>query len=87
MIKISDATVEITEQTLRELLKAVEDTKKETTFTNDPIPGGDMNLETYREFKKKRGEILVESRYSPIKFLISLETAKNTQESLGYRLN
>jgi phage terminase small subunit len=60
-IKVKDASVSLTEQTLRELLKAVEAAK-----------------EIGRE------EVMVESPWSEISFLIHTEIKEHTQESEGY---
>lgn len=57
----SPMTVKMTEQTLRELLKAIEKAKN-----------------------AKGDRVLVESHYSNVKFLISIETKPKSMESLGY---
>lgn len=60
-IKVKDASVSLTEQTLRELLGAVDAAK-----------------EIGRE------EVMVESSWSEISFLIHTEIKEHTQESMGY---
>lgn len=86
MIKIEKATISITEQTVRELLSAIEETKKTIKFTDDPIPDGDMSVSDLNLHKKRRGTILVQSMFSDIKFEIALEKRPQSQESLGYHL-
>jgi len=88
MIKTRDAEVYLTEQTVKELMRAIEKAKNEVEFTDEPFPKGDMSESQYVEERKKRGTILVKSNFSDIDFVISLDTCKDrpTQESLGYRL-
>ena len=86
MIQVKQGTVKLTEQTVRELLSAIEEAKKVTTFTNDPLPDGDMDTETFIRLKRERGEILVRSQYSGIEYAIGIEKRPHTQESLGYKL-
>ena len=86
MIEIEKAQVYITEQTVKELMAAIEKAKEETEFISEPMSDEDMDQETHRAGMRKRGTIFVESRYSRISFKIYLETEPNTQESLGYRL-
>lgn len=87
MIEINEAIIHLTEQTLRELLSAVEKAKKDMTFTTELYPKGDMSVETKIKLDRERGKILVESPWSKEKFLISVEINPNTQESLGYKLH
>ena len=66
VIQNTKFTVELTEQTVKELLLAIEKAKKDSGLSI--------------------ANINVESKYSSVKFNISLETKPHTQESLGYRL-
>jgi hypothetical protein len=86
MIYVTGAKVKITEQTVRELLSAIEEAKEITTFTNDPLPDGDMDTEMHLRLMRERGEIVVQSRYSDIEFSIDIEKRPHSQESLGYQL-
>lgn len=86
MIKVDKGTVHLTEQTIKEIQIAIEKAKKELTFTNDPMPDGDMDTKTFQKLKAQRGEILVQSSYSGIDFSVSVEKFPHTQESLGYKL-
>ena len=86
MIQVKQGTVKLTEQTVRELLFAIEEAKKVTTFTNDPLPEGDMGTETFIRLERERGKILVKSLYSGIEYAIDIEKKPQTQESLGYKL-
>ena len=86
MIQVTEATVKLTEQTVRELLSAVEEAKKITTFTNDPLPEGVMDTGTHTRFMRERGEIAVRSQYDNIEYQIEIEKRPHSQESLGYRL-
>lgn len=86
MIIAKSAEVRITEQTVRELMRAIEQVKEEVEFTREPMEDCDMSEKQYIEEKKKRGEILVRSSFSKIEFIISVEIKEKTQESLGYKL-
>jgi len=91
MIKVKSAQVHLNEQTIKELMKAMEQAKTEVEFTNEPIPDGDMSESDYVEEMKKRGRLTVRSLYSPIEYIIRLDTVviteeRSTQESLGYKL-
>lgn len=87
MIRINDAEVQLTEQTVKELISAIKKAKDEIEFTTDPIPNGDMSINTFHQEQKKRGIIKVKSEFSSIKYKIILETGPNeNQESLGYKL-
>ena len=91
MIKVKSAQVNLNEQTVKELMKAMEKAKTEVEFTNAPMPEGDMNVRDYIEEKKKRGILTVRSLYSDIEYVIQLDTVavvedRETQESLGYKL-
>ncbi len=86
MIQIEKGVVNITEQTIKELVAAIEKARIETNFSNEPMPNGEMDQETFKAVMRMRGTIFVESEYSGISFKIHLETKPNTQESLGYRL-
>lgn len=87
MITIKAGTVHITEQTVHELLRAIEEAKKITIFTESPMPDGDMEIDYYIRCKRERGSILVKTPFSDIEFEVSLETKPHTQESLGYELD
>ncbi len=86
MLTINKGTLKLTEQTVKELMWAIEEAKKETTFTDDPMPNDDMDMDTYYRLKRERGEIFVSSEYAPLDFFISLEVRPNSQESVGYSL-
>ncbi len=86
IVTIKKGTLKITEQSIKELIWAIEKAKNETTFTDDPMPDSDMSTDTFYRLKRERGEILVTSEYAPIDFLISLEVHPNSQESVGYKL-
>ncbi len=87
MIQINEATISITERTVRELLAAIEEAKKVTKFTDEPLPDlDDMNDSTRIGLMRERGTIKVSSRYEYIEYNIALETKPKTQESIGYRL-
>ncbi len=86
MITVEKAEVRLTEQTLREMLRAVDEVKEHTCFTNKPMPDGDMDSNTFHRLRMERGFITIESHYSGIRYLISLEVVNETQESLGYKV-
>jgi len=85
MIKITSGTIYLTETTVRELIKAIEEAKKITKFTDKPLPDGDMSREDLIREKRKRGHILVKSPYTNIEYEIDLEQ-RPYSESLGYKL-
>lgn len=87
MIKVKNAEVQLTEQTVKELMWAIENAKKEVEFITEPIPNGnDMPKDYVIQEQKKRGIIRVRSEYSGIEYIIRLEVELHTQESLGYKL-
>lgn len=86
MIKVKSGTVSLTEQTVKEIMRAIEEAKKVTEFTDEPMPEGDMDTGSYIRLKRERGTILVKSPFMEIEYSISLETKPQTQESAGYKL-
>lgn len=87
MIKIRNAEVQLTEQTVKELMWAIEKAKKKAEFAIDPIPNGNIIPKGYViQEQKKRGIITVRSEYSGIEYIIQLEVKPKSQESLGYKL-
>lgn len=92
MIKIEKATVTMTEQTVREIARIIEEVKSRTKdqlrtqFTDEPMPNEDMSSETYLRLQKERGIITIASDYSGIKFEVHIEKKPHTQESVGYHL-
>ena len=85
-VEIKKATITLTEQTVREIVAAMEKARLGRTFTCDPMPTGDMSSDTYRAEQEKRGVIFVGSEYSPYEFRVLLEVRPHSQESAGYRL-
>jgi len=85
MITVRDAEVSLTEQTIREILRAIELVKAGTEFTNEAMPDKLAEGEGIIE-EKKRGIIRIKSPYSKISFKVRIETKPQTQESLGYKL-
>lgn len=65
-VQINRATIRITEQSLKEIIR-VADAFKET-FPNSEA-------------------VRIESAYSPVNFVVELETQPNTQESLGFKIH
>jgi len=90
MIRIKNAELILTEQTVRELVKAIEKAKKETTFITEPTSekkfACDMTPEQFNLQQRRKGTIRVKSEYSKIEYVIHLEVEPHTQESLGYKL-
>ncbi len=86
VLTVNKATVTLDEQTVKELVKAIEEAKQTLRFTNDPMPYGDMSENDYIRHKAHRGDILVKSPHSGIAFSISLEIGGNISESAGYEL-
>ena len=88
MIKIKQAEICVSEQTVRELLKAIDEAKATIVFSdvNKPMPDGDMSRCQYESEQRKRGNILVSSSNNSLKFRIKVETLPQTQESSGYKL-
>ena len=87
MISIDKATVKISEQTIRELVRAIDEVKNSgIEFTDAPMPDGDMSLDTARKLKKERGIILVSSQFAPLDFEVRMETRPHSQESCGYKV-
>ena len=78
--------IKVTEQTVKELLWAIEKSHKEITFTDEPWPTDDVEDSEFEKLRQRKGYILVKSYYSDIEFLISLETKPQSQESLGYNV-
>ena len=91
MIKVQQGTVILSEQTLRELLKAVE-RRKETFITDAPMPDYsdvDVDLSTIEEEDYDRGNIYVVSKHSRTSFKIKIENPSSPDErseGLGYKL-
>lgn len=87
MITVKSGEVNLTEQTLKELMTAVNKAKDEVEFITNPIASGDMSINHFHQEQKKRGIIRVRSKYSGIEYKINLEVgAYENQESLGYKL-
>lgn len=87
MIKVKNAEVQLTEQTVKELMWAIEKAKKKAEFATDPIPNGNDIPKGYViQEQKKRGIIRVRSEYSGIEYIIQLEVELHAQESLEYKL-
>jgi len=86
MITVDKATVKVSEQTIKELVKAIEKAKVAIEFTDEPMPDGDMTTEMYNQYKAARGEIIVSSPYAPVRFKVAIEKCPNSQESYGYAL-
>ena len=86
MLKVDKGTLQISEQTIREIVSAIEKAKVETTFVTTPMPDGDMSMDQFHKCKRERGEILVTSPYAGIDFSITLNECNQNQESLGYKL-
>jgi len=90
IIKINNAEVTLTEQTVKELVKAIEKARKETKFVTEPTSpkkyACDMTPEQFVLKQRTRGIIKVKSQFSKIEFNIYLEVDPHTQESLGYKL-
>ena len=90
-IEVTKGTVKLTEQTVRELLSAIEEAKgKLTPFKEDHEPKPnyecDMSDEQRTLELAKRGTVTVKSHYSGVEYQISVEKRPQSQESLGYRL-
>ena len=83
---VQKGTINITEQTVKELMKAIEKAKETMTFTDEPMPEGDMSPSDHNRLMAERGQVLVGSEFSTIDFRIDLEVTPNSQESLGYSL-
>jgi len=90
MIRIKNAEVTLTEQTVKELVNAIEKAKNETKFISKSEYSRkamyDMTPEQYNLLQKSRGQIRVKSEFSRVEFVINIEVNPNTQESLGYKL-
>jgi hypothetical protein len=86
MLIIKKGILQISEQTLKELMFAIEKAKKEIQFIKDPMPDYDMSPEQYNMEQCKRGIIHVVSDYAPLDFQINIEVTDHTQESVGYHL-
>ena len=83
MIKIEKATVKITEQTIRKLVRIIEEVKSRTKFTN---------VERAR-LQKEKGIVIIASDYSDTSFEVHIEKKPRTPESIhllrsarGYKL-
>ena len=72
MIRITAGTVTMSEQTLRELVRAVEKAKDEIEFTDEPMPNEDMETKQFIHEQARRGKIRVESPASEISFVVEL---------------
>ncbi len=87
MITVRNAEVNLTEQTVKELMNAIEKAKDEVEFTTDPISNCDMSTNQFHQEQKKRGIIRVRSEFSNIEYKINLQAGPDeNQESLGYKL-
>ena len=84
MILIKKAEVGISEQTLRELLMAVEKAKEKLApFCDEPMPNGDMTVEKSNSERAKRGSILISSPFCGISYRVELNR-QHEQESGKY---
>lgn len=92
MILIKNAEITITEQTVKELVKAIKKAKEETEFITEPTSSKKYTCdmpptpEQLNLQQRKRGTIKVKSEFSKLEFVIHLEVKSHTQESLGYKL-
>ena len=60
---VEEYKIHISESSLREILSEVERAKKETEFTDEPMPDYDMEIRRYQYEKRRRGEVEVRSNY------------------------
>lgn len=86
MIDMKVGTIYVSEQTLHELVKAVERAKAEIEFTDEPMGKEDMETQQFVREQARRGQIRIESPSSGISFVIQLPRRDREQESLGYEL-
>lgn len=86
MIEITAGTVRMSEQTLREILAAVEKAREDIDFTDEPMPKGDMSQDAFIHEKMRRGHLRIESPYSGITFVVEAGPRSHEQESVGYIL-
>ena len=84
MIKVKEVEITLLESELEQICKIVEKAKKETVFTTEPMPDGDMSEDTFRELWFKRGIIPIISGNSKTRFIIDV---RGNQESERYYLN
>ena len=85
MIEIKSANVKLTEQDLREILRAVEEAKENIEFIDEPMPDGDLSVLEHLRERFKRGLVIVRSYDAKVAFEIQLEVGGAQQESQGYR--
>ena len=83
MIEVNECTVHLTEQTIKEINKAIAKAhEKISDFSDDSMPEGDMSTDTYIRERAKRGKIFIKSPYmSRMEFWIDLRIC----ESEGYQ--
>ena len=87
MLEVREAIIKLSEQTVRELISAVDKAKANYAFDETiEIPNHDMTEEAHDNLLFKKGIIKIKSNYSKEWFIVKLETTPQTQESLGYRL-
>lgn len=86
MIKVEKAEVQLSETTVRALLRAIEKAKATIDFIDEPMPPGEMSVYQYKVASRERGNITVSSKYSDITYKIQVETRPHSQEGLGYEL-
>jgi hypothetical protein len=87
VINVEKAEVELSETTVRALLKAIIQAKETIDFVNEPMPQGDMSVYQYKVASRERGNITVSSKYSGITYKVRVETRPHSQEGLGYELD
>ena len=87
MINVEKAEVELSEQTVRALVRAIDKSKETIDFIDEPMPKGDMSVYQSKVANRERGNITVSSKYSGITYKVRVETRPHSQESLGYELD
>lgn len=89
MIKVNSAEIELTENIVRDLMRAIEEEKaKMPTFYSGEVPvmSVDLDERQRRRLLREKGIITVGSIWSKHTFLIKLELEPNTQEPSSFMI-
>lgn len=88
-VKTEKATVRMTERTLRQLISEIDrvktmamDPDNEFSFTKDPMPDADMDMEIRLHEQTRRGKIVLKDQqiHNSASFEIDLEINPSTDE-------
>ena len=82
MIKMTDGTIHIPEDTVADLMMAVSEAYSKLTFVSSPMPNEDMDPGQRCYERARRGTIEVVQAYGTTKFVIELNGRVGAQHEL-----